>query len=236
MRVRVRAFGLLAGGFLLGSLLVPAAAQQTAPENGQVAVRSDGAVYLITNGVRRWVAPIVISDEELNAIPEGEPIYVGLMPIGSSTAPAAAAPAAAPGTAPAPAPAAAPATAPAPAAAAPATAPTSAPFRIEIDPRQRVGQGGEQKVTVRINPRISGKCSLRVEYSGGGRYTPSDADITPESKCEWSFDVPDEASAVGTANVQVTVRDTANQQVTGSATFEIGGSSSSTSSADSANW
>lgn len=90
MRPLTRAVALLVCGFMLGSLLVPVAAQQLAPADGQVAVRSDRAVYLIVNGVRRWVATVVVSDEELNAIPEGEPIYSGLTPAVTGVAPAAA--------------------------------------------------------------------------------------------------------------------------------------------------
>jgi hypothetical protein len=77
---------LLAGGLLIGVALAPAAAQQTSQIDGQVAVRSDGTVYLITNGHRRWVATVVITDDELNAYPEGEPIYTGLTAIGAQSA------------------------------------------------------------------------------------------------------------------------------------------------------
>ena len=77
---------LLAGGLLIAVALAPVAAQQTSGIDGQVAVRSDGAVYLITNGQRRWVATVAITDEELNAYPEGEPIYTGLAPMGSQPA------------------------------------------------------------------------------------------------------------------------------------------------------
>src|SRR5687767_7817313 len=76
----------LAGSVLICVALAPAAAQQTSAIDGQVALRSDGAVYLITNGQRRWVATVAITDEELNAYPEGEPIYAGLAPMGSQTA------------------------------------------------------------------------------------------------------------------------------------------------------
>jgi hypothetical protein len=76
----------LAGSVLICAALAPAAAQQTSAIDGQVALRSDGAVYLISNGQRRWVATVAITDEELNAYPEGEPIYAGLAPMGSQTA------------------------------------------------------------------------------------------------------------------------------------------------------
>jgi hypothetical protein len=53
--------------------------------DGLCACAGDGAVYLISNGQRRWVATVVISDEEIDRYPEGEPVYVGLAPMGSST-------------------------------------------------------------------------------------------------------------------------------------------------------
>jgi hypothetical protein len=81
-------------------------------------------VYLITNNVRRWVATVVISDDDLNAYPEAEPIYAAMAPFGggSSGSTAAAKPAASPAPA-APAPAAG----AAPAASAPAPAATADP-------------------------------------------------------------------------------------------------------------
>jgi hypothetical protein len=73
------------GCLLIGLSLDPVGAQSLLT-NGAVTVRSDGAVYLISNGVRRWVATVVITDEELNAYPEAEPIYSGLAPFGSASA------------------------------------------------------------------------------------------------------------------------------------------------------
>lgn len=85
MRLPIRTLGLVAGAFLMGSALAPVAAQQNQSGiDGQVAVRSDGSVYLIAGGQRRWVATVVISDEEIDRYPEGEPIFVGLQPMGSS--------------------------------------------------------------------------------------------------------------------------------------------------------
>src|SRR5688572_25976915 len=76
-------------GSLLVGLSLSSVDAQSALTNGQVTVRSDGAVYLISNGMRRWVATVVISDDELNAYPEAEPIYSGLAPFGSASAGAA---------------------------------------------------------------------------------------------------------------------------------------------------
>jgi len=86
MKLPIRTLGLAIAALLVGSALAPVSAQQQqSGVDGQVAVRSDGALYLIANGQRRWVATVVASDEEINAIPEGEPLFAGLAPIGSST-------------------------------------------------------------------------------------------------------------------------------------------------------
>src|SRR5918998_3261933 len=83
MKLPTRSFAFLVGGLMLGTALAPVGAQQIAPADGQVAVRSDGAVYLILNAQRRWVPTVQITDEELNAYPEGDPIYAGLSPMGA---------------------------------------------------------------------------------------------------------------------------------------------------------
>jgi hypothetical protein len=100
MKLPIVACASLIAGLLIGAALIPVAAQpQQAPPDGQVAVRSDGAVYLIANGQRRWIAPVVITDDEINAYPEGEPIYYGVAPLPApptSTVPPSSAPPAPP--------------------------------------------------------------------------------------------------------------------------------------------
>ena len=71
----------LIAGVVIGLVLAPANAQQLSGIDGQVAVRSDYAVYLITNGQRRWIATVLITDEEINAYPEAEPIFSGVTPL-----------------------------------------------------------------------------------------------------------------------------------------------------------
>jgi hypothetical protein len=110
----IASIAVVVGCLLIGLSLSPVGAQ-SGLVNGQVTVRSDGAVYLISNGQRRWVATVVISDDELNAYPEAEPIYSGLAPLGSASA----------GTAPAGT-TAAPKTAPPAASASPTTSATPA--------------------------------------------------------------------------------------------------------------
>ena len=85
MKLPIRTLGLAAAALLIGSALAPVSAQQQqSGVDGQVALRSDGALYLITNGQRRWISTVAATDEEINALPEGEPIYAGLAPQGSS--------------------------------------------------------------------------------------------------------------------------------------------------------
>lgn len=76
---------LVAVSVLVGLALAPVAAQNAAGLEGQVVIRSDGAVYLIQGGQRRWVPTIVINDDELNAYPEAEPIFTALAPFGGGS-------------------------------------------------------------------------------------------------------------------------------------------------------
>ena len=85
-RLPIVKVALVAGSLLIGLALAPVAAQQAGLSDGQVTIRSDGAVYLIVNGQRRWVATVNISDDDLNAYPEAEPIYTAMVPFGSSSA------------------------------------------------------------------------------------------------------------------------------------------------------
>jgi hypothetical protein len=84
-KLPIASIAIVVGCLFIGLSLSPVDAQ-SALTNGQVTVRSDGAVYLIANGMRRWVATVVITDEELNAYPEAEPIYAGLVPFGTASA------------------------------------------------------------------------------------------------------------------------------------------------------
>lgn len=84
-RLPIASIAVVVGSLLVGLSMGPVGAQ-SALTNGSVTVRSDGAVYLISNGMRRWVATVQITDEELNAYPEAEPIYSGLAPFGSAGA------------------------------------------------------------------------------------------------------------------------------------------------------
>ncbi|HZO31500.1 MAG TPA: hypothetical protein VFH48_36510 [Chloroflexota bacterium] len=113
----------LIAGVVIGLVLAPANAQQLSGIDGQVAVRSDYAVYLITDGQRRWIATVLITDEEINAYPEAEPIFSGVTPLPPQVA-------AAPPAAPPSPPPAAPPVPPAPPAAPPAGAAPPLPGAI----------------------------------------------------------------------------------------------------------
>src|SRR5215212_10190847 len=134
MKLPIRTLGLMASALLIGSALSTAAAQgQQSGADGQVALRSDGALYLILNGQRRWIATVPLADSDINAIPEGDPIMVGLAPLGSAEAVAQAKPATG-SAASAPPPSGATASAPKP-----STTPTSPPAAASA----RVGDAGE---------------------------------------------------------------------------------------------
>ena len=84
-RLPIASIAVVIGSLMIGLAMSPVGAQSQFT-NGSVTVRSDGAVYLISNNQRRWVATVQITDEELNAYPEAEPIYAGLVPFGTASA------------------------------------------------------------------------------------------------------------------------------------------------------
>jgi hypothetical protein len=89
IRLPIVQLALVAVSVLVGYALAPVAAQTAAQLEGQVAIRSDGAVYLISGGQRHWVATVVISDDDLNAYPQGDPIYSALAAFGGGSTAAA---------------------------------------------------------------------------------------------------------------------------------------------------
>jgi hypothetical protein len=58
----------------------PALAQVT-PGSGQLAVRSDGFIFWIQDGVRHVVFPATLSDEQINGYPEGAQLDAALQPL-----------------------------------------------------------------------------------------------------------------------------------------------------------
>jgi hypothetical protein len=84
-KLPIASIAVVVGSLVIGLSMSPVGAQSQLT-NGSVTVRSDGAVYLISNNQRRWVATVQITDDEINAYPEAEPIYAGMVPFGSASA------------------------------------------------------------------------------------------------------------------------------------------------------
>jgi len=189
---------------LISVALAPVAAQQAAPIDGQVAVRSDGAVYLITNGQRRWVATVVITDDELNAYPEAEPIYTGLAPIGSQVATGSPSPATASTTV---AVSSSPTTGSANTAG--VTTPTEVgtptgavseldpqiPIEVDIDGTPKFEPG--EVVTVNLKSKTGVTCELAVKWPDGTEVDQQRQTADSQGRCHYEIDVPATAS-VGT--------------------------------------
>ena len=216
---------LLAGGLLIGVALAPVAAQQTAPIDGQVAVRSDGAIYLITNGQRRWVATVAITDEELNAYPEAEPIYTGLAPIGAPAATGSQSTTVSPVTAASPEPVSVPVPA---AVASPASAgltstngaiapaevatPTGAvseldptiPIEVDVDGTPKFEAG--EVVTVNLKTRAGLACELAVKWPNGTEVDQQRMTADAQGRCHYTIDIP-AGTTVGTAVLKGIVRE-----------------------------
>jgi hypothetical protein len=229
-KLSTRTVALLAGGLLLGATLAPVAAQQSGLD-GQLAVRSDGAVYLISGGQRRWVATVAITDDELNAYPEAEPIYTALAPMGGGGQTAAAPPPAA--AAPKPAAAASPATggSAAPAApAAPGAAPNpgvpegtptgatgqvnpSLPIEVDIDGSPKIEAG--ERLKLNIETKVGATCELTVAWPGGTEAPQPQMTADSTGQCRYSIVTPASTPA-GTGTLKGVVKDggvTSNQTV-----------------------
>ena len=212
MKLPSRTLGLAAAALLIGSALAPASAQQQSGVDGQVALRSDGALYLIMNGQRRWISTVPATDEEINALPEGEPIFAGLAPQGSAQA--------------SPVPT-KPAAQASPAPTKPATGTTAAKTSSNQSNTQSSGASGEElsedipievdiggstsiepgdSRTIEIKTRHEVVCELVVEL-------PGDDDIVEDSKiadsrgrCRYTIEIPN-GTDEGNGKVIGTVRE-----------------------------
>jgi hypothetical protein len=212
----------LVAGIVIGLVLAPASAQPMSPVDGQVAVRSDHAVYLIANGQRRWIATVLITDDEINAYPEGEPIYSGLAPLPAGapassaaappTQPSPVAPLASPQAAPAapapssPAPSGA---APAPPGSAPQGSASQAPVAYptpngatgEIDPLvplevdidgEAIFEPGE-RIAVALKTKTGASCELTVRWPDGTETPQPPQAADVRGRCSYSMSVPSNA-------------------------------------------
>jgi hypothetical protein len=217
MKLPIRSLGVVAAGLLIGTALAPVAAQQQqSGTDGQVALRSDGAVYVISSGQRRWVATAPLTDDEINALPEGEPIYVGLALAGSAQA---AAPAPKPSGAapPASAPPASGATAPV-AAAKPTVAATVAPtatpdaslspdipIEVDIDGEDELEAGESFRVDVKTRKDVT--CELTIKFPDGSESSEDskNAEGSPP-RCRYTVEVP-KGMKEGDGTLRGTVRE-----------------------------
>lgn len=184
----------LIAGVVIGLLLAPVSAQQMAPIDGQVAVRSDYAVYLIANGQRRWIAPVIITDDEINAYPEAEPIFAGVAPLSAPPAPAPPPPVpASPAAAPPP-----PVSAVAPPPSVPAAFPTPngatgqidplLPLEVDIDGQPIFEHGNE--ITVVMRTRSGASCELVVRWPDATETVQPPQAADPRGRCAYTFRVP----------------------------------------------
>jgi hypothetical protein len=189
------ATALVTVSLLMGAALVPVAAQQSGLD-GQVALRSDGSVYLITGGQRRWVATVQITDAEINAYPEAEPIYTGLAPIGGQEPAAAASPVAGAspvtGTAAAPRPAAPPAAPLASGATAPAgtgaQVDPSLPVEIDIDGAEKFEPG--DVINLEVKTSIGATCELTARFPDGSEAAQPGTAADARGHCDFSVNIP----------------------------------------------
>ena len=223
MKLPIRTLGLMAAGLLIGTAMSPVAAQQSGADF-QVALRSDGALYLIVNGQRRWIATASLSDIDINAIPEGEPIMAGLALAGSAEAaakPAASnppaqaasggsttAPAAGTGTTAAAKPAAGTgAAAAAPTATPPAvTAPRPSsdpneelsqdiPIQVDLDGAAKIDQGDERKVEIKTRKDVT--CELKIRLPDGEEKAEDSKNADSAGRCRYNIEIPENAKEGG---------------------------------------
>lgn len=207
MKVPIRSLGLVAAGLLLGTALAPVAAQQQqSGVDGQVAVRSDGAVYLISGGQRRWVATVVISDDEINAYPEGEPIFAGLAPMGSSgSSQASSKPSnnasSGGGSSANPTAQSGGGSNSKPTATTQAAAPASTPdpslssdlaVEVDIDGSTKMERGEEKRVDIKTKKDAT--CELTIRLSNGKEFAEDSKNADTQGKCRFNIQIPDDAA------------------------------------------
>ena len=198
MNLPIRTLGLAAAALLIGSALAPVSAQQQSGVDGQVALRSDGALYLITNGQRRWISTVAASDDEINAIPEGDPIFAGLAPQGSTQASSGPSKPST-GTA---------AAKPAPSPAASKNAKPVAksedddddddsggeelsedvPITIDIDGSTSIKPGDSRSIEIRTKRSVT--CELTVRVPGGDNIQEDSKNADSSGRCKYNIDVP----------------------------------------------
>lgn len=221
MNLPIRTLGLMAAALLIGGSLAPASAQQQQSGlDGQVAVRSDGALYLISNGQRRWISTVVATDEQINAIPEGQPILTGLALAGSAgaaqTTPASKTPAASSKT-----PTAKPATKTSFTPPSKTSSPNDnedersgsiddgtelsrdIPIEVDVEGELSLERDESREVVIKTNPDVT--CELVIRFADGDEMAEDSQNADNEGRCRYTIEIPDDAEE-GEATVIGTVR------------------------------
>jgi len=161
----------------------------------------------------RWIATVQVSDDDLNAYPEGDPIFAGLAMAGSAAA-AGPAPASKPSTSASPAPSSSSgssssaqptATKGAPAATATATPDTAVSTDIPIDltidtTSNNTFQAGD-KFAVEIKTTKDFVCELSVKWPNDQEDNEDSKTADSRGRCRFNIDVPD-GMPDGTAKVK----------------------------------
>jgi hypothetical protein len=215
MKLPIRTLGLAAVALLIGSALAPASAQQQqSGVDGQVALRSDGALYLISNGQRRWISTVAATDEEINALQEGDPIFAGLAPQGSSQASSGAAK---------------PSTNTSSASSKPAPSKTtskptsgdddddddssssngedldsSVPITVDIGGSENLKRGDKRVVEIKTSRNVT--CELKVKMPGGDDIQEDSKNADSSGRCKYNIEIPSGAKD-GNGEVVGTVRE-----------------------------
>jgi hypothetical protein len=207
--VKFRGLLLFLVGVAVGTV-VPAAAQiPPSPVENQLVIRSDGFIFLIRDGMRHLVSPIAMSEEEINALLEGEPYLNGLVPVEALSAvvaqPVGFVPQVADSTF-TPTPTATRTPTPIGGTATPTPTSTSTTSddlsKVALEVPSSVSRGS--KMTVRANNVPGGaKCQGTVDYKGDQEKDLDEKD-EKSGRCEWEFTV---ASSVtkGDAEIEVEV-------------------------------
>jgi len=233
----------LMAGVVLGAALVPVAAQAVTYTDGQVAIRSDGVVYLLSGGQRRWVATVQITDDDINAYPEGDPIYTGLAAIGGGGSSGASQTVAKPasGSSSSSSPSSGSSSSGSAATATPTSAtsssgsvpgaaaietPTGAtgntdpnlPIEVDISGQPKF-QAGE-RIILDIKTKPAANCQLTVKWPDGTSAAQDKKAADSRGKCHYSIEIPS-SQPVGTGTLSGSVQDSANHNSTQSVDFDI---------------
>ena len=200
--MKFRGILLFVAGLIVGGLVVPVAAQSDPAEN-QLAIRSDGFIFLIRSGQRHLVSPVALTDEVINGYPEGEPFLSGLVPVEAISA----APAGTFGGSNSSTGASSGSSTPARTAIATATATPKPDSSGSISPTfKTIPSSVEQNQTFKvvIEATDGSTCDGKIQFKGG-KTAAFTSGKTSKSECKMEVVIPDDAR-LGDADVKVTVK------------------------------